>query len=260
MSPPAIAVTDGSLSSRSFEHNGLRVSDVRYPPHLFKGKHLSFRSARRRCPPATAGGEPLGDAHWNRIGPQGARIVAFEVSHERLAGLEAARGILCDGRNFRHAAAADLARRAARELECGDAATPLVLESIAHELLALSIRCQLPRFGRSRTPVWLGRVQEEMHARFLEPLRSRELAAHAGVHPVHLARGFRAHLGVSPGEYQRALRLDWAAGRLATSDDPIASIALEAGFTDQSHLTRWFRKRRGLAPGEYRRVRRARGR
>jgi AraC family transcriptional regulator len=87
------------------------------------------------------------------------------------------------------------------------------------------------------------------------PLRCTDLALEAGVHPVHLARVFRARHGISPGEYLRRRRLDWAAHRLAESAVPIADIALEAGFADQSHLTRSFHRWMGLTPLQYRRCR-----
>jgi AraC-like DNA-binding protein len=52
----------------------------------------------------------------------------------------------------------------------------------------------------------------------------------------------------------RELRLTWAAGRLADSDDAIAQVALEAGFFDQSHFTRMFKRHFGLTPLAYRRA------
>jgi AraC family transcriptional regulator len=36
------------------------------------------------------------------------------------------------------------------------------------------------------------------------------------------------------------------------SDQPLALIAQEAGFTDQSHLTAIFRREIGVTPGRYR--------
>ena len=50
----------------------------------------------------------------------------------------------------------------------------------------------------------------------------------------------------------RGLRVDWAANRLATTDEPIAQIADRAGFNDQSHLTRSMRARLGATPLEWR--------
>jgi transcriptional regulator GlxA family with amidase domain len=41
---------------------------------------------------------------------------------------------------------------------------------------------------------------------------------------------------------------------LLTTTAPIASIALNAGFSDQSHLTRFFSERLGISPAGYRRT------
>ncbi len=40
--------------------------------------------------------------------------------------------------------------------------------------------------------------------------------------------------------------------RLGNSDDPIAQIALDAGFFDQSHFTRAFKQNFGQTPLAYR--------
>jgi AraC family transcriptional regulator len=71
---------------------------------------------------------------------------------------------------------------------------------------------------------------------------------------VHLARVFSLKYGTPVGTYVRGLRLNWAAARLADSEDTIAQIASEAGFFDQSHFTRTFRRHFGLTPQAYRRA------
>ena len=55
--------------------------------------------------------------------------------------------------------------------------------------------------------------------------------------------------------YARTLRLEWATVAVATTDDPIARIALDAGFADQSHFTRSFRRHHGVTPGALSRAR-----
>lgn len=67
------------------------------------------------------------------------------------------------------------------------------------------------------------------------------------------ARVFRRYYGMTPGEYVRRLRLEWALERIQRTAVPLASIALECGFADQSHLTRAFRQRFGLASSRFRR-------
>ena len=83
-------------------------------------------------------------------------------------------------------------------------------------------------------------------------LSLHELGAAVGRHPAHVARAFRRKHGVSVRAYARTLRVEWATVAVATTDDPIARIALEAGFADQSHFTRTFRRHHGVTPARYR--------
>jgi len=70
----------------------------------------------------------------------------------------------------------------------------------------------------------------------------------------HLAKVFRAHEGVTPSEFVRVQRVEWARRQLLRSVDSLAAIALEAGFADQSHFTRCFRRVTGISPGRYRKI------
>jgi AraC family transcriptional regulator len=146
--------------------------------------------------------------------------------------------------------------RIARELRAPDASTPLAVEGLVLEMLALASRRDgiAERMRRARAPVWLTRARDELHAHFLRPPRLRDLAATAGVHPDHLARAFRLRFGVPVGAYVRRLRLDWAAGQLERGDVTLVHLALNAGFADQSHFTRAFKRHTGLTPAEYRRM------
>ena len=104
----------------------------------------------------------------------------------------------------------------------------------------------------SAVPRWFPRVKDRLHAQFREPLRVRDLAREAGVHPVHLARVFRARERQTPGDYVQRLRVRAACERLRAEDASLAMVAAECGFADQSHLTRTFRKLVGSTPGRFR--------
>ncbi|MEJ0027743.1 MAG: helix-turn-helix transcriptional regulator [Rhizomicrobium sp.] len=78
------------------------------------------------------------------------------------------------------------------------------------------------------------------------------LAAAAGVHPVHLGRGFRQAFGCTPSSYLQRLRLERAAARLRRTDLSLAGIADASGFSDQSHMTRAFRAAYRTTPARYR--------
>jgi AraC-like DNA-binding protein len=106
------------------------------------------------------------------------------------------------------------------------------------------------RLGRLETarPEWLDSAVDL--ARRQMPLA--RIAEEIGRHPSHVARAFRRHEGVSPGEYSRRCRLELAA-RALVSGEPIASVALDAGFCDQSHFTNAFHRVFGMTPSAYRR-------
>jgi AraC family transcriptional regulator len=101
-------------------------------------------------------------------------------------------------------------------------------------------------------PRWLRAAREFLDGRFDQPVSLRGLAHQAGVHPVHFAAAFRRFHGCSVGEYVRRRRLQYVRRRLADQEVPLAQVATEAGFADQSHLTRTFRRWSGMTPGRYR--------
>lgn len=80
-----------------------------------------------------------------------------------------------------------------------------------------------------------------------------ELAAIANRHPVHVAQSFRAKTGVSLGSFQRLRRLTCIALALRHGNTPLAALAAEFGYCDQSHMSSEFRAAFGTSPGRYRR-------
>lgn len=97
-----------------------------------------------------------------------------------------------------------------------------------------------PRPAPSRAPPWLRRCMERLIEESEQSLRLGDLAAEAGVHPVSLARAFRRHYGLSPGQLQRRAQLNRAAALLRSGCTP-GDTAAACGFADQSHFTRAFR-------------------
>lgn len=83
-----------------------------------------------------------------------------------------------------------------------------------------------------------------------------ELAEVAHFSPYHFHRIFRGMVGESVRAHIRRLRLERAAGRLVTGDDPIIRIALDAGYESHAAFTRAFGAMTGLSPSEYREQRR----
>ncbi len=88
--------------------------------------------------------------------------------------------------------------------------------------------------------------------RYAEPVRVDELAEAAGLSLPQLDRALRRTIGLSPKQLLLRARLDEAMRRLDDTDLPIATIANECGYYDQSSFTRQFRRATGLTPGTYR--------
>ena len=127
-----------------------------------------------------------------------------------------------------------------------------MLEGNVFELLEGII--QLDRSSEKTPPRWLTRVKDRLHAEFHDHLSMCDLAQQAGIHPVHLARAFRKFQRCTPGEYQQRLQLRAACELLRNPDRPLAEIAADCGYSDQSHLTRKFRKFAATTPSEFRRT------
>ena len=89
-------------------------------------------------------------------------------------------------------------------------------------------------------------------SRCTESLSVAEIAAAAGMSPTQLERAMRRAMGVSPKQLVLRFRLEEAMRRLREGDEPIAQIASECGYYDQSAFTRQFRRVVGMSPGSYR--------
>jgi AraC-like DNA-binding protein len=258
-----VAEEDG-VSVTSAEVNGFTLSELRFPrsyvqapfepdlPYLAVvlegGLVKSFPRRALELRRASAVAIPQGATHGARFGSAGARILIVRPRNasdpvagcfDRIAELR--------GRELTW-----LAWRLAGELRAEDAAAPLAAEGFALELLAATTRETRAERPHARPPAWLRAAEELLRARLAERIGLAELAETVGVHPAYLARAFRAHYGLSVGEYGRRLRLAWAAAELAGSETPLAEIASSAGFADQSHFTRVFRRHVGATPARYR--------
>lgn len=175
--------------------------------------------------------------------------VSFEASDWR--GLaDAGRGAAIDALRLTGADARRAALRLTRSLLARDD-EPLSLEALSLELAAQTLN---PARDSERPPSWLALAETYLADTFDQPIGVADLARVAGVHPVHLARGYRRWLGAAPGDRLRTRRLERAADLLMRGRDPIGEIALAAGFCDQSHLNRQFVRAYGVTPGEFARL------
>jgi len=204
-----------------------------------------------QCVPGTLTLEPPGVTHAELYGGKDVRALLIEILPSRLAAITAFVPALPLTVSPAHPFAARLAARAALELRTPDFTSPLILEGLALELVGAATRSGVGD-PLDTTPLWLRLVLERLRDDFRSDVQLDSLAAAAGVHPTHLTRAFRAYQGCTVGEFVRRRRIEWAAVQLASTTVPIATLALSAGFYDQSHFTRVFTERMGVSPGRYR--------
>lgn len=204
------------------------------------------------CTPGALTVEPAGHSHAGIYGPSGWCAVIVEITPSRYETVPELAPVLSQPLQERDSAARVLGRRAWVELQKPDAVSALVLEGIALELIGIAGRRQMEMHPRTSAPLWLRLATERLRDEFRSKVRLSELAASVGVHPMHLARAFRAREGCSIGEYVRRQRIEWAARELTANRAPIAEVAQGAGFYDQSHFARVFKEHIGLTPAQYR--------
>ncbi len=84
-------------------------------------------------------------------------------------------------------------------------------------------------------------------------LRLADLASECGLSVSHFARSFKASFGMSSHRWLTRLRIEHAKDLLRHTREPLAHIALCAGFGDQPAFTRTFQRVVGASPGRWRR-------
>lgn len=82
--------------------------------------------------------------------------------------------------------------------------------------------------------------------------RFGEIARETGQSPRALARRFAEEIGMSWGDALRRIRVIRAVEALATTSDPVTSIAYDVGYSSLPAFNAAFRALMGQTPGEYR--------
>lgn len=99
----------------------------------------------------------------------------------------------------------------------------------------------------------IARVTEFVQSQLHRSLQLEDMAGVLDLSVSQLSALFRKGLGQPPHRFLLNLRVARARELLATTDLPIAEIALACGFSHQEHMTRMFRREIGVTPAAYRR-------
>jgi AraC family transcriptional regulator len=254
----------GELLRRS-TIGGLTLTDYAYAPSLDVSAHHhesayvslvleggyeeALDGRARTCTRGTVTVHPPEERHADRFLAATTRIFTIEIDQRWLDRSRVPHPFLDRPTTIDGGPSAALMLRIHRELTDADDFTAVAVEGLALELSA-----EVARSTRSAPapPPWLRRAREIVADRSARRLTLSEIAKEAGVHPMHLAREYRSHYGMSVGAAIRAHRVEAAAVRLATTADPIARIALDIGFSHQSHFTVAFKRLTGMTPAAFR--------
>jgi AraC family transcriptional regulator len=231
----------GTIREESHQHRDVRL--VVLLSGTFE-EHVDTRE--RMCEAGTAIVRAAAEPHCGTYPERGGLYVSVALPDtDGFARSVGERGYTVRGTELR-----SLGTRLAGEILRADPWSGLAAEGIVLELLAAVQRNADTRGGRA--PGWVARVRAALREDVRANWSLRELAALTGVEPAYLGRAFRRYTGHGVGDELRAARVDRARTLIERTRRPLADIAAETGFCDQSHLTRAFRRVLGTTPSEHR--------
>lgn len=187
--------------------------------------------------------QPSGAAHADEIGDAGLETLAMTFDPAWLA--PEARTALPQRTYWRPGGVMAAASRRLAALWLAPGATDTNLRQATSQFLQrLFANAEAPR-----RPAWAREAEVWLY----DATPTADIAARLARHPAWLARAYRAWRGEGLSEALRRRRVERATLRLRESAAPLAEIAAECGFCDQSHMNRAFRAVLGRTPLDVRR-------
>jgi AraC family transcriptional regulator len=124
----------------------------------------------------------------------------------------------------------------------------------AHLLQRYGVLQKMDKLAKGGLAPWQKRRALEILRENLDGrIRLMDVARECSLSVSHFARSFKATFGVAPHRWLIGRRIERAKGLLQQTTTPIAVIAIQSGFGDQTAFTRTFRQVMGISPGQWRR-------
>jgi AraC family transcriptional regulator len=105
------------------------------------------------------------------------------------------------------------------------------------------------------TPRQIGKLKAHIEAHTTDEIRVGDLASMVALSKSHFIRAFKTSFGETPHAHIVRQRLLKAKAMMLNDSEPLARIAADCGFADQSHFCRRFRQATGCSPRQWRYVR-----
>lgn len=226
---------------------------------VLRGKFSEIYERRKReCAPLMTIFRPAGERHSEDYYGKGIVCLRVDLEPEWLKRLDEYNVKLEGSADFNGNELTGIIRRLDQEFDNFDRFSPLAVEALMLEAAVAISRGEKSAFERNGVPKWLAGAKDYIHAELNSDLTIAEIASQANVHPVHLARVFRRCYHCTIAEYVRRLRVEFACRALRASNESLAEIALNAGFSDQSSFSKTFKRLMNQTPAEYRQANRSR--
>jgi AraC family transcriptional regulator len=247
-------IRSGDFTVSAVTHAGARMVPLHSHSHAFFsmliiGRYREwFGQGQWDARPLAMVLRPAQAEHRDEIGPDGALFLCVDIAPSYWNALADA-GACLQRRAFDDRPMSCVALRLLREVCEKRAGWHGIAESLVNELVAEYV-ADSSRAQR-REPRWLRRALERLHE---DPANESlgAVAADLDLHPVHVSRVFKRYLGVTVSQYLRELRLQRAARAVLESRKPLAALADDHGFADQSHMTREFSRATNWSPAKLR--------
>ncbi len=217
---------------------------------VVRGVYLTAALAEEGpCGPSTLVFNPSGTTHRDRFRTSEGRFFAISVAPEIAAEIERE---IHSPVAFTTGKITKTIQTMYSEFQDHSDFSQMIMEGLGLELVG---RAGLwPGIRDTKAPYWLRRAGESLQDLCMESISIKEIARDSDVHPIHLARAFRRYFGCSPGDYRRQCRMERVKQLLVHGTTPLAELALQVGFKDQSQFTSAFKRFTGMTPGAFRRT------
>jgi AraC-like DNA-binding protein len=151
---------------------------------------------------------------------------------------------------------AELARRWVNDLGTDDAlrirTVELEVEARLRRLLLSHHKVEGKVLGK-KAQEQVEAIASYLNKHYREHVAIPDIGEAVGLHPNYAMSLFRRECGVTIWQYLLRLRLAQAQALLLTSDMPVLSVALDAGFGSLPRFYAAFSRECGMSPGDYRR-------